>query len=222
MTNESIKAALVAFGLKSGCSITDVRTAYLEKTTDRKFQRVIYQDEELEKKFVKYYRDYVTLLKHFSETDSSSDLNYYPPDQLLKFHFNQGLYHLIKGNYIQAMEKFQFAHKIDTKNVLVLLYMGILLMMRKNYYAAEKYFQDAVKIDNRCEDAWYYLAENYHNAGEYRKALNMFETVRDLNRSRKGLALKILEVKDKMAPDKSSQPEETSFLGRLFGFFSKK
>lgn len=196
--DERVKAALVALGLKEDVSMTEIRAAYLTKTTQNRFQCVILGDEHLEKEFSKYYKSYIRLLKHHSESESA-DLSYYPQDQIVKFHFNQGLYYLINQNYMKAIEKFQEAHRVESKDVLVLIYMGILLLKRKNYYAAEKYLQDALKIDKQNDDAWFYLGESYLKAGEYRKALNMFETVRNLNPSHIDLGLKIKEIRERLA-----------------------
>ena len=214
MENEWVKAALVALGLREEASVTEIRAAYLTKTTHRSFQEVILADEHLEKEFVKYYKAYITLLKYYSESESE-DLSYYPPDQIVRFHFNQGLYYLINQDYMKAMEKFQIAHNIDKKDVLVLLYMGILLIKRKNYYAAEKYFLDAIKIDKENFDAWYYLGETYLKAEELRKALNMFDTARNLNPSRKEVSFKVRELKAKLAA-RTPAAKKPSFLTRLF------
>lgn len=214
MENEWVKAALVALGLREDASVTEIRAAYLTKTTHRNFQEVILSNEHLEKEFVKYYKAYITLLKHHSESESE-DLSYYPPDQIVRFHFNQGLYYLINQDYMKAMEKFQIAYKIDKEDVLVLLYMGILLIKLKNYYAAEKYFLDAVKIDKENFDAWYYLGETYLKAEDLRKALNMFDTARNLNPSRKEVAFKVKELKAKLAA-KAPAGKKPSFLSRLF------
>jgi tetratricopeptide (TPR) repeat protein len=220
MEEEWVKAALVALGLKEDASVTEIRAAYLDKTTQNRFQRVILGDEHLEKDFVRYYKAYITLLKHHSQTESA-DLHYYPQDQIVKFHFNQGLYHIIKGNYPKAIDKFQHAHSIDKEDGLVLLYMGILLLKRKNYYAAEKYFLDAVKLDKQNDDAWFYLGENYLKAEEYRKALNMFETARNLNPSRSEVAFKIKELKTRLGAQTPVE-EKPSLLSRIFKKFGKK
>lgn len=214
MENEWVKAALVALGLREEASVTEIRSAYLTKTTHRNFQEVILSNEHLEKEFVKYYKAYITLLKYHSESESE-DLSYYPQDQIVKFHFNQGLFHMINQNYMKAMEKFQIAHKIDKEDVLVLLYMGILLTMRKNYYAAEKYFLEVIKVDRENFDAWYYLGETYLKADELRKALNMFDTARNLNPSRKEVAFKVKDLKAKLAARAPTQKKQ-SWLSRLF------
>ena len=216
MEDEAIKAALVTLGLKEDVSLADIRSAYLAKISQDRFQQVILGDEHLEKDFTRYYKTYITLLKHHSKSEST-DLNDFPQDQMIKFHFNQGLFYLINQNYLKAMEKFQEVYKLNKKDILILLYMGILLMKRKNHYAAEKYFQDALDIDQQCEDAWYYLGENYLKAGEFRKALLMFESVKRLNPSRKGLIVKIKEIKEKI-PQLSSPGErkKSSLFSRIF------
>jgi tetratricopeptide (TPR) repeat protein len=116
---------------------------------------------------------------------------------------------------MKAMEKFQQAYKINKKDVLVLIYMGILLLMRKNYYAAEKYLLEAVKIDEKNNDAWFYLGENYLRAKEYKKALDIFETVRSLDPAREELALKINEVKERLE-QKFPVGKRKSLFERIF------
>ncbi|MCP5102749.1 MAG: tetratricopeptide repeat protein [bacterium] len=213
--DEWVKAALVVLGLKEDVSVTEIRAAYLTKTTQNRFQTVILGDEHLEKEFIKYYKAYITLLKHHSESESH-DLSYYPQDQIVKFHFNQGLYYLINQDYIKAMEKFRESNDINEKDVLVLVYMGIMLLKRKNYYAAEKYFLDAAKIDRQNDDAWFYLGENYFKAEEYRKALNMYDTAKHLNPSRKELAFRIREIKGKLGHKQPVEKKKDSFFSRLF------
>jgi tetratricopeptide (TPR) repeat protein len=124
------------------------------------------------------------------------------------FLFNSGVYHLLKQNYIKAGEKLQQAYKSKSGDVLTIVYLGILLMLRKNFFAAEKYFLDAAKIDPNNEDAWFYAAENYSRAGKDNKALEMYSKVKALNPLRKEIDAKILEsakksgvkIKDPNAP----------------------
>jgi len=220
MEHEWVKAAFLVLGLGEDISFTEIRAAYLEKTSQRKFQQVILSDEHLEKDFVKYYKAYITLLKHYSESETADDLSDYPQDNIGKFHFNQGLYYLINQNYIKAMEKFEHAYTTNKKDVLVLLYMGILLLKRKNYYAAEKYFLDAVNIDEENDEAWFYLGENYLRAEEYKKALKIFETARDLNPARDEIAFKIKEIKEKVG-HKYPVKKKKSLLDRIFKKSSK-
>ncbi len=220
MEHEWVKAAFLVLGLGEDLSFTEIRTAYLEKTSQRKFQQVILSDEHLEKDFVKYYKAYITLLKHYSDSETADDSSDYPQDNIGKFHFNQGLYYLINQNYMKAMEKFGHAYKINKKDVLVLLYMGILLLKRKNYYAAEKYFLDAIKIDEENDEAWFYLGENYLKAEEYKKALKIFETARDLNPARDEIAFKIKEIKEKVG-HKYPGKKKKSLLDRIFKKSSK-
>ncbi|MDQ1354965.1 MAG: Tetratricopeptide repeat protein [Acidobacteriota bacterium] len=213
---EIIKAALVNLGLREDVSLADVRAAYLTKTTQSAFQTVILGDEHLEKNFTAYYKSYITLLKHHSESESTN-LNLYPQDQIVKFHFNQGLYYIINQNYFKAMEKFQEAHQLDKKDVLVLIYMGILLMKLKNYYAAEKYFQEAVDVDPQSDDGWFYLGENYLKAGEFKKALSMFESAKRLNPDRREIASRIYEIQEKMPQlFRRVEKEQPSLFKRIF------
>jgi tetratricopeptide (TPR) repeat protein len=194
--NESIKAALIALDLKEGVTMTEIRAQYLDKTSQQKFRGVIESDEQLKKEFVKYHNAYITLTRHYAESDSAAELEFYPPDQVFRIHLNQGIYHLLNQNYLKAGEKFQAAHKIDALDKTALLYLGILLLKRKNYYAAEKYFKDVVKSERGDDDGWFYLGECYMKAGEHRKAKPMYETARNLNPSRIEIASRLKEINE--------------------------
>jgi tetratricopeptide (TPR) repeat protein len=214
-TDESVLEALITLDVEKGATITEVRAQYLEKTSRDKFQHGVLVDEHLQKEFDKYHRAYVTLAKHLSEVDQASDLQYYPPDQVFQFHFNQGVHYFIHQNYIKAGEKFQEAYKIDNNSIPVLLYLGLLLLKRKNSYAAEKYFKEAVQIDQDNDDAWFYLGESYLEAGELRKAQTMFETVKTLNPGRHEVAFKIKEIMERLKV-KSIKAKKPSTLKRFF------
>lgn len=212
--NEAVKAALITLGLKDGVTISEIREKYLEKTGQERFQRIILTDEKLKREFSEYYKAYVELLKYYHE-DSNADMEYYPPDQVFQFHFNQGLAHALNQNYIKAGEKFQEAYQVNNQDILVLLYLGYLLLKRKNYYAAEKYFKDVVKLDSHCEDGWFYLGECYYRAGDQRKALNMYETARALDAQHPELSQRIRELKEKVPGAKRPVAGKPSFWGRL-------
>jgi tetratricopeptide (TPR) repeat protein len=213
---EAVRSAYIALGLKEGAPMSEIRAQYLDKTSESKFQCVIVSDEHLRDEFVRYHEAYVTLGKHHAETGSAadSDLSYYPPDQVFQLYLNQGLYFTLRQNYIKAGEKFQEAYKISSKNATVLLYMGFLLLKRKNYYAAEKYLKNAVKIDRECDHAWFYLGECYHRAGELKKAMAMYETAKTLNPGHSEAAARMKEVREKMQ-GKAGKKKRDSFLARL-------
>lgn len=215
--DESVRAAFIALDLEIDSSVTEIRAQYLGKTSQEKFQGAIISDEYLQREFDKYYKAYVTLLKYLSESDKASGLEYYPPDQVFQFHFNQGVHYFIHQNYIKAGEKFQEAYKISPRSVSVLLYLGYLLLKRRNYYAAEKYFKDAVRFDKNNDDAWFYLGESYLQAGELRKALNMFETSKMLNPGRSELAFKMKEIRERMeVKHLKEKRQKYSVLQRFF------
>lgn len=213
--DESVREALLTLDLEEDATITEIRAQYLEKTSRDKFQHSVLLDEHLQKEFDKYHRAYVTLAKHLTEGDQASDLQYYPPDQVFQFHFNQGVHYFIHQDYIKAGEKFQEAYKIDRTSVPVLLYLGFLLLKRKNSYAVEKYFKEVVQLDQDNDDAWFYLGESYLEAGELRKALTMFETAKTLNPGRHEVASRIQEIADRLKI-KSIKTKKPSFIQRFF------
>ena len=214
-TDESVQEALINLDLEPGATITEIRAQYLEKTSRDKFQQGILEDEHLKREFNKYHRAYVTLAQHLTAGDQASDLQFYPPDQVFQFHFNQGVHYFIHQNYIKAGEKFQEAYKIDKTSIPVLLYLGLLLLKRKSSYAAEKYFKEAVQLDQDNDDAWFYLGESYLEAGELRKALTMFETTKTLNPGRHEAAFKIKEIMDRLKI-KSIKTKKPSAIKRFF------
>jgi tetratricopeptide (TPR) repeat protein len=211
---EKLKAALITFNLKESATLSEIRAEYLDLTSQNKFQRILGPDEEdLQKEFSKIYQAYATLTKEYSQQGDSDDMEYYPPNQVFQFHFNQGVFLFIHQKYIEAGERFQHAFKMDNRNNLLLLYLGVLLLKRKNYYAAEKYFKDAIKFDRNNDDAWFYLGESYFKAGELRKALSMYETARSLSPGRNEIAYRIKEIKEKLG-EKTSRSKK-SFFSRL-------
>jgi tetratricopeptide (TPR) repeat protein len=123
-------------------------------------------------------------------------MSMFSPDQLGKFIFNQGVYALCKDNYLQASEKFQEAYKINKHNVFLLIYMGIILTMRKNFYAAEKYFAEATKRDPNYDEAWFYSGENLFQAGNFNSAYECFEKTRLLNPAFNNINLRLKETKE--------------------------
>lgn len=214
---ESVKAALIAFDLRTGASPADIRAQYLAKTAQNKFLREILLDERLQREFTEYYKAYVTLVKHHQESGGDANADYYPqdPEEMFQYYLNQGIYYFINQNYIKAGEKFQEAFKLNNKHVLLLNYLGVLLLKRKSYYAAEKYFKNAVTLDKDCEDTWFYLGESYFKAGELKKALAAYETSQKLNPARSETAYRIKEIKETMR-SKFRRGKKPSLFAKVF------
>ena len=209
------REALKLMGLKESATISDIQSAYLGKTYQPKFRKIILADELQKREFIKYYEAYVTLIQDYKKTDKSADTSYYPPDKVFQFIFNQGVYFLLRQNYIKAGDKLEAAHAIKKKDLLVLTYLGILLLMRKNFYAAEKYLNEALTIDKENEDVWFYLAENYFQAGNLNKALSIFQKVQAMNPTRNEVAYRLKEIRQKLGLEKAGGLKE-SFLSRIF------
>jgi len=220
MERELVLSSLKVFSLKEDASIDAVRSAYFEKMDQKEFKIIILSDQELEKEFLKYHESYLILLNHYSAIGNEKHFTEYSSDLTFKFIFNQGIYFLIKRKYLKAGEKLDDAFKMNNKNVLLLIYLGILLKKRKNYYAAEKYFLNAIKIDKSNDDAYFYLGENYYRAGKLEKAITMFETSKNLNPSNTKIAFKIKEIKDRIN-EETSYFSKTSFFSKLRNLFKK-
>jgi len=184
------------FDLKEGATISELQKAYIEKTSQIKFQRVILNETKLKEDFLSYHDSYLRLLKHYASLSPSINLGFRYPEYTWKFMFNQGLYSLLKDNLILAGERFQEAYKLNANQPLLLIYLGIILSWRKNYYAAEKYLSTAIKLDTANDDAWFYLGENFFRAGALTKAIETLERAKRINPNRTEIAFKIKEIRE--------------------------
>ena len=123
-----------------------------------------------------------------------------------------------KETFKKALEKFQEAYKINKHNVFLLLYMGIILTVRKNHYAAEKYFSEATKRDPNYDEAWFYAAENFFKAGNFKRALESYEMTKKLNPAYNNIAMHIKATRDALAR-KSRPGKKDSLLRRIVNYF---
>jgi len=159
--------------------IPEITQAYLKLTGSVKFKKVFILNEELREEFIKYHEAYVLAVKELS--DSGSDSSYYPPEHIFTLLYNQGLYYLLKENYLKAGEKLEEAarNKKDCANTQI--YLGYILHKRKNYYAAENYFLRAAQLDPENEYALFLLGKTYISAGKPDKASAVFRRVETLS-----------------------------------------
>ena len=195
-STEYLEELLRQFNLGKGVPLSDILEKYLEKTLQIKFQRVIINQDPLKEEFVRLHETFLKLMKLYQAADKKVEMSMFSQDQLGKFFFNQGVYALCKENYLQAGEKFQEAYKLNKRNVFLLLYMGIILTIRKNYYAAEKYFSDATKRDPNNDDAWFYSTENHFKAGNFKIAYDYYEKAKKLNPAYINISARIKETKE--------------------------
>jgi len=218
-TNETNKAALIALDLKDGASMAEIRFQYVDKTSSAKFQGLFILDEKLKKEFLNYHRAYLILLKHYADIADDSELNSgnYQDEHYFQTYLNQGIFYVINQEYIKAGDKFQQAYSLNNKSHTVHLYLGYLLLKRKNYYAAEKYFKDASELHPECDDAWFYLGECYLRGGDARKALVMYTKARKLNPIRTDTQPRINEINLKLGntPSSTSSEKKDSLLVRI-------
>jgi tetratricopeptide (TPR) repeat protein len=217
-SSEYLEELLRSFNLGKGAPIADVLEKYLEKTLQIKFQRIIINQDILKEEFVRLHETFLKLLKIYQSGEKKLEMSLFSSDQLAKFFYNQGLYALCKDNYLLAGEKFHEAYKLNKRNIYLLIYLGIILKVRKNYYAAEKYFTDALQRDANYDDAWYYAADNLFKAGNFRKALEYYEKTKSLNPSYNEINFRIKEAKDAIAK-KQRAGKKDSLLRKIVGYF---
>lgn len=195
-STEYLEELLRLFNLGKGASLPEILEKYLEKTLQIKFQRIIVNQDILKEEFVRLHETFLKILKIYQAANKKIEMSLFSPDQLAKFFYNQGVYALCKDNYLQAGEKFHEAYKLNKRNIFLLIYLGIILTVRKNFYAAEKYFSDALKRDPNYDDACFYAAENYFKAGNYRIALEFYEKTKKLNPAYNEINFRIKETKE--------------------------
>jgi len=184
------REALMILGLSGDPGVGEIRKAYLNRTTQPRFQCVVFEDPELSRDFSRLHEAYFSLLRRMSESGVEMTAPSSPRDigQLL---FNQGVYFMIQQNFLRAGEKFQEADRIQPRTPLVKLHLGILLLKRRNLYAAEKYLQEATQLLPKNDAPWRYLAETYEHAGKFKAAETALRKALELNPSLQGIAARI-------------------------------
>jgi tetratricopeptide (TPR) repeat protein len=213
--NKILVNALKTLDLNQHATISEIKQRYFERTGQSRFKMIFLNDESTSRDFLKYHEAYVIAMREYQNEHPDVSMDYYPPHQVFNLLFNQGIYFLIKDNLIKAGQKFEEAERLRGDHVLTKIYLGILLMKRKNYYAAEKYFSKAVKYEKDNSDAWYYLGYNYMKAGQFQKAGDAFFKSKELNPFRKD----ILEARKELQNLSSgkSKDKEKSIFKKIFG-----
>ena len=107
--------------------ISTITKAYLDLTHAAKFKKVFILNEEMREEFINYHEAYVLAIRELSSTAAESTPEYYPPEQLTNLLFNQGLYHLLKENFLKAGEKLEEAARMNNKDILIHIYLGYIL-----------------------------------------------------------------------------------------------
>ncbi|TFG79609.1 MAG: hypothetical protein E4H23_05260 [Chrysiogenales bacterium] len=216
-STEYLEELLRLFNLGKGASLPEILEKYLEKTLQIKFQRIIINQDILKEEFMRLHEAFLKILKIYQAANKKFEMSLFSQDQLAKFFYNQGLYALCKDNYLLAGEKFHEAYKLNKRNIFLLIYLGIILTVRKNFYAAEKYFSDALKRDPNYDDACFYAAENYFKAGNYRLALEFYEKTKKLNPAYNEINFRIKNTKEAIIL-KQRAGKKDSILRRIVNY----
>lgn len=173
--------ALKTLNISGEPSISEIIKAYINKANSAKFCKVFILNEELKEEFVKLHEAYVLAVREISNMASDSAPGYYPSGHIFELLYFQGLYHLLKENYLKAGEKLEEAARIKKDNANIQIYLGYILHKRKNYYAAENYFLKAIQIDKENEYAVFLLGKTYLSAGKLDKASATFRKVETMS-----------------------------------------
>ncbi|MEN8223351.1 MAG: hypothetical protein ABFR36_08850 [Acidobacteriota bacterium] len=161
--------------------IEEITKAYLGLTNSVKFKKIFILNEETKEEFIKYHEAYVLAVREISNTAPDSAPGYYPSGHIFDLLYNQGIYQLLKENYLKAGEKLEEAARMKKDNVNLQIYLGYILHKRKNYYAAENYFLKANQMDKENEYAVFLLGKTYLSAGKLDKASATFRKVETMS-----------------------------------------
>ena len=74
----------------------------------------------------------------------------------------------------------QSVRKPPGKRLSALLSVGQQLLQEKRFYEAEAYFLEAIAVDERCAEAYYYQAECQRRQFRYSEALELYRTAQDI------------------------------------------
>lgn len=203
--------------LDADASTAEIRSAYLKLTSNKKFNKVLLEDPPTRNEFVSIYQAYVTLMKHRSEVDSIKNLELYPQDQIFQLQFNQGVYLALTQQWIKAGEKFQEAFILNKSHSLLQTYLGIILLKRKNEYAAEKYFIKAIDINPNNTDAWLYLGDVYLQTGNLKKARSIYQSAADISGNSVPIQKRLQLLKQKELNPEGNQANLISRIKKIFG-----
>lgn len=176
-----LSASLKILKIPRDSGIEEVTRSYLALTNSVKFNKVFILNEDLKEEFIKYHEAYVISVREMSDNISDSAPGYYPSGHIFDILYNQGIYHLLKENYLKAGEKLEEAARMKKDNVNLQIYLGYILHKRKNYYAAENYFLKANQMDNENEYAVFLLGKTYISAGKLDKASATFRKVETMS-----------------------------------------
>jgi tetratricopeptide (TPR) repeat protein len=180
-TSNFLANSLKILKLKKDSTIPEVTTAYLQLTGAARFRKIFIMNEELTREFIKYHEAWVIAIRELSNSLKETSAEYYPTGELFSILFNQGLYYLLKDNLLKAGEKLEEAARMSPGDVHTQIYLGIILKKRKNYYAAERYFLKAIKMEGENEYSWFFLAQTYISANKLDKASAALRKVEGLS-----------------------------------------
>lgn len=209
---------LSLLSLDADASTAEIRNAYLRLTTNKKFNKVLLEDPSGRNEFISIYQAYVTLMKHRSEADSIKSLELYPQDQIFQLTLNQGIYLALTQQWMKAAEKLQEAFILNKNHSLLQTYLGVILLKRKNEYAAEKYFIKAIDINPNNTEAWLYLGDVYLQTGNLKKAKSIYQSAADLsgNSTMVHKRLQLLKQKE-LNPDGNQADSLVTRIKKMFG-----
>jgi tetratricopeptide (TPR) repeat protein len=203
--------------LDGDASTNEIRNAYIKLTAHKKFSKALTEDPQLRAEFISIYQAYVTLMKHRSETDLVNNSALYPQDQIFQLQFNQGVYLVLTQQWIKAGEKFQAAYILNKNHSLLQTYLGLILLKRKNEYAAEKYLLRAIDINPSNAEAWLFLGDVYLHTGNLKKAKTMYQSALDLSGNNISIQKRMQLIKQKELNPETSQGNLVGKIKKLFG-----
>lgn len=90
------------------------------------------------------------------------------------YQYNLGIFYLNNGQPEEALEHLNKSNSLDPNNTLTLIGLGLAHSMQGNFKEAERYYQQALKIDPTLAEAHNYLGSVYQEMGMLDKAEQEF------------------------------------------------
>lgn len=110
-------------------------------------------------------------------------------------HFNLGLVYERQGKLPDAIRKLEEVLSVNDKDVNVAFQLAILYYANKNTEAAQALFEQIVQKTPEFANARWFLASIYEEAGQYDKAIEQLEKVKETNADNQTVAARIEQIK---------------------------
>ncbi len=93
-----------------------------------------------------------------------------------------GVYHNVAGRIDEAMQYYEKALALSSKNFIVLNNIGQCYVDKKQYALSIPYFQKAIYLKSNDPDTWYNMGNAYHSLGNFEEAVRDYTIALENNK----------------------------------------